>query len=145
MGESLKVCSQCVTYDLDDVGSALLFGAMILSLKDNLDSETESARVGASSMVAGDLAWRADRVTPPDERDAYEDDSSISTWVVGVRSRPSHERDRQYVLVAHIYNGPLSRPLALGDQQCLRRRQSMSLRLVRHSESIYTCCFLLSL
>lgn len=74
----------------------------MLSMKGKLDSETESISVGASTVIAGDLAWRADRVTPPDERDAYGDDSLISTWANGVQPRPPRERDRQYVLVAHI-------------------------------------------
>lgn len=78
-------------FELTDVGSTLLVGAVILSLTSKCGFERRVVDIGADPMIDEDLSWRMDNVTPSDECESYDQNDFISSWAldVGLLHNPS--------------------------------------------------------
>lgn len=75
-------CSSRGVHELKDVGSTLLVGALILSLISKCDAARRVVDLDADPVIDGDLSWRTDSVTSPDECESQDEDGFISSWAL---------------------------------------------------------------
>lgn len=78
-------------FELTNIGSTLLVGAVILSLLSKCSLERRVVDIGAAPMIDEDLSWRMDNVTPSRECVSYDQNDFISSWAldVGLLHNPS--------------------------------------------------------
>lgn len=87
-------------FELTNIGTTLLFGAVILSLISKCGLERRVIDFGADPIIDEDLSWRMDNVTPADECESCDQNDFILNWTldVGLLHDPSTRSEMRWVL-----------------------------------------------